>query len=352
MPAQSLETPDCSAMNLSTLPPTMSPIVLLPPPPPSPLQQHNPPYRYPSPVLLGQPHRLSEGETSYPRPGSFCSPMSGSGLEPGEPSWRTPVMMAASPSSASSVIANSYDSFSDFESLIPPPYESGPSPAASSHGPVAPSSPDPQGIAKLIHSPSPFPSLPDGSFDCQPLGSARQDRLRPHTPGLFPNEEIPRRRPSRPIQTALVSDQASYFAGPTEFLNDSRQLPWLGRFASGPHGESISEETMSLIYGSKSRSDRPRKAPRRLTTKEDANFQCEVKGCGKLFSRSYNFKAHMETHDEKREYPFPCLEKGCTKKFVRKTDLHRHHQSVHTKERHHKCDYCGRLFARKDTLRR
>jgi hypothetical protein len=97
---------------------------------------------------------------------------------------------------------------------------------------------------------------------------------------------------------------------------------------------------------------RPRRPPRRLTTKEEANFQCEVKGCGKLFSRSYNFKAHMETHDDKREYPFPCTMGDCNKKFVRKTDLQRHHQSVHMKERNHKCDFCGRLFARKDTLRR
>ncbi|KAJ9149802.1 hypothetical protein NKR23_g3957 [Pleurostoma richardsiae] len=89
-----------------------------------------------------------------------------------------------------------------------------------------------------------------------------------------------------------------------------------------------------------------------MTTKEEANFQCEVRGCGKLFSRSYNFKAHMETHDEGREYPFPCPLGDCNRKFVRKTDLQRHHQSVHMKERNHKCDYCGRLFARKDTLRR
>jgi uncharacterized Zn-finger protein len=97
---------------------------------------------------------------------------------------------------------------------------------------------------------------------------------------------------------------------------------------------------------------RPKRAPRRLTTKEEANFQCEIKGCGKLFSRSYNFKAHMETHDEKREYPFPCNVLDCSKKFVRKTDLQRHHQSVHLKERTHKCDFCTRMFARKDTLRR
>lgn len=92
--------------------------------------------------------------------------------------------------------------------------------------------------------------------------------------------------------------------------------------------------------------------PRRHTTKEEANYQCNVKGCGKFFSRNYNYKSHMETHDEKREYPFPCQEPDCTKKFVRRTDLQRHHQSVHAKERAHKCDYCGRTFARKDTRRR
>ncbi|PBP25751.1 putative Transcriptional regulator prz1 [Diplocarpon rosae] len=91
---------------------------------------------------------------------------------------------------------------------------------------------------------------------------------------------------------------------------------------------------------------------RKLTTKEDANFQCNIKGCGKLFGRSYNYKAHMETHDAGREYPFPCSTQDCNKKFVRKTDLQRHHQSVHMKERNHRCDYCGRFFARKDTLRR
>ncbi|EWZ78578.1 hypothetical protein FOWG_17185 [Fusarium oxysporum f. sp. lycopersici MN25] len=65
-------------------------------------------------------------------------------------------------------------------------------------------------------------------------------------------------------------------------------------------------------------------------------------------NRSYNYKSHLEIHDEKREYPFPCTVDGCTKK----TDLQRHHQSVHMKERNHKCDYCGLLIARKGTLRR
>lgn len=117
---------------------------------------------------------------------------------------------------------------------------------------------------------------------------------------------------------------------------------------SPPSSTSLQQQDARRPYGA----TRPRRAPRRLTTREEANFQCEVKGCGKLFSRSYNYKAHLETHDEKREYPFPCTIGECAKKFVRKTDLQRHHQSVHLKEKCHQCDYCSRSFARKDTLRR
>jgi hypothetical protein len=94
------------------------------------------------------------------------------------------------------------------------------------------------------------------------------------------------------------------------------------------------------------------KFKRKTTAAEDANFKCKVPGCGKFFNRSYNYRAHMETHDSGRVYPFPCPIEGCTKKFVRKTDLNRHHQSVHMKDRSHQCEYCNRFFSRKDTLRR
>ncbi|KAK4185194.1 hypothetical protein QBC35DRAFT_390015 [Podospora australis] len=100
------------------------------------------------------------------------------------------------------------------------------------------------------------------------------------------------------------------------------------------------------------RAQTPRRASRRLTTKEEASFVCEVEGCFKMFSRSHHFEAHMKTHDEKRDYPFPCTIADCNKKFVCRTDLQRHHQAAHMKERLHRCDYCARLFARKDTLRR
>ncbi|KAG7403547.1 Cell wall transcription factor ACE2 [Fusarium oxysporum f. sp. rapae] len=100
------------------------------------------------------------------------------------------------------------------------------------------------------------------------------------------------------------------------------------------------------------KTNKAKRPTRKHISKEEANFQCEVIGCGKFFTRRYNCKLHVETHDEKREYPFTCTVDGCTKKFVRKTDLQRHHESVHMKQHTHKCDYCGSLFTRKDSKKR
>ncbi|KAI1178154.1 hypothetical protein F4777DRAFT_127706 [Nemania sp. FL0916] len=169
--------------------------------------------------------------------------------------------------------------------------------------------------------------------------------------------------PSPRSNHALMVEPGSYGsqAGSSGYLSDAPSGSWMKadypQMGADPCYAGPSSSASSLISDrqqqSSSRSSRGPKRPiRKLTSKEDANFQCEVEGCGKLFSRSYNYKAHMETHDKKREYPFSCTYEDCSKKFVRKTDLQRHHQSVHMKEKNHKCDYCGRLFARKDTLRR
>lgn len=71
----------------------------------------------------------------------------------------------------------------------------------------------------------------------------------------------------------------------------------------------------------------PRQRVRRTpTTRDNANFSCEV--CGKLFQRSYNHKTHLATHDPERPRPNHCQYKGCDREFVRKTDLLRHESSV------------------------
>jgi len=69
--------------------------------------------------------------------------------------------------------------------------------------------------------------------------------------------------------------------------------------------------------------DRPKRG---FTSRETANCACDQ--CGKLFQRSYNLKAHMETHDPHRNHPHVCDYIDCDKRFVRRTDLVRHEQSV------------------------
>ncbi|TVY47345.1 Transcription factor [Lachnellula occidentalis] len=172
-------------------------------------------------------------------------------------------------------------------------------------------------ISHLVTSTSPYPGSLDATF--------YQDQ---HSPMGWPKIEY-----SGPQDLPSIS---SLPIPPYDRRSESRE-----RSGSGSQGARRGPSTIART-----------RQPRKLTTKEDANFQCHVKGCGKLFGRSYNFKAHMETHDTSREYPFPCPLKDCNKKFVRKTDLQRHHQSVHMKQRNHRCDYCSRYFARKDTLRR
>jgi hypothetical protein len=111
------------------------------------------------------------------------------------------------------------------------------------------------------------------------------------------------------------------------------------------------ERDSSSLQARRSLTGIPRtKTPQRLTAKEDANFQCHVEGCGTLFSRSYDFKAHLEMHDETHEHPFPCGVKDCDKKFDRQTDLERH-QTVHKVQRN-RCEHCSQAFAKEETLKR
>jgi hypothetical protein len=79
-------------------------------------------------------------------------------------------------------------------------------------------------------------------------------------------------------------------------------------------------------YTQPSPSSSEQRGKRHKTTPEEANHECPI--CGKLFGRTYNFKAHMETHDPSRNIPNECQVEDCGKRFVRKTDLKRHQESV------------------------
>jgi uncharacterized Zn-finger protein len=83
--------------------------------------------------------------------------------------------------------------------------------------------------------------------------------------------------------------------------------------------------------------------------KQDANFKCPVPGCGSTFTRSFNLKGHLRSHNE--EKPFLCKWPGCNKGFARQHDCKRHEQ-LHSNYRPFICEGCTKPFARMDALNR
>ncbi|KII85061.1 hypothetical protein PLICRDRAFT_116803 [Plicaturopsis crispa FD-325 SS-3] len=83
--------------------------------------------------------------------------------------------------------------------------------------------------------------------------------------------------------------------------------------------------------------------------KQEANFQCPIPGCKSTFTRSFNLKGHLRSHNE--EKPFQCKWPGCGKGFARQHDCKRHEQ-LHSNFRPFLCDGCQKTFARMDALNR
>jgi len=262
---------------------------------------------------------------------------------------------SSAPAAMPSILSHEYDPFGGYESSLPAPYGHHDVYAAHhSHEASIAGTPPP---GQAAHARSPVPptsrtplSYASGASVSNPM--TPRVKLETPTSEYSAGVEVSHYPSPRSVNAPYPVDPAAYPAPTSGYLHDGPSSSWAQPVEPDQYYTGPSSQPPSLMHDRPFRVTRQRRAPRRLTTKEEANFQCEVKGCGKLFSRSYNFKAHMETHDEKREYPFPCQVSDCNKKFVRKTDLQRHHQSVHMKERNHRCDYCGRQFARKDTLRR
>ncbi|KAH8976885.1 hypothetical protein EDB86DRAFT_2819716 [Lactarius hatsudake] len=81
----------------------------------------------------------------------------------------------------------------------------------------------------------------------------------------------------------------------------------------------------------------------------DANFVCPIPGCGATFTRHFNLKGHLRSHND--EKPFQCKWPGCGKGFQRQHDCKRHEQ-LHSNHRPFICEGCRKPFARLDALDR
>jgi hypothetical protein len=339
---------------------------------------------YPSPILLDQHYKIASSYGSEQQC-SMAQPMEPDHALPsvetmasGE--WASPTMIHSGPASASgpmpAIMSSDYETFGSYASPMQTSYTHHDVYASHHHH------------HHQHHHHTPQPTSPNNRSDAARSPHYASPRQQQATYGFGPSHDAstpspmaPRARmveshgpypgaePSpyassspRSIQTSYVPETGLYHQStympepPTAASWPKPEYEPDTFYPGGPAAAQMQQAGVTTLQDArrvfKLAARHNRRPPRRLTTREEANFQCEVKGCGKLFSRSYNYKAHMLTHDEKREYPFPCPIDGCNKKFVRKTDLQRHNQSVHMKERNHKCDYCGRLFARKDTLRR
>jgi hypothetical protein len=280
-----------------------------------------------------------------------------------QPAWTSsdtmvPVTSSAAPSSLPNILSAEYDPFANYELCINGPYDPHANIATSSHShPPSTTS----ALSRTSSSASLMSRMPVPMHERAPVVYSNSQvplsaRVRSETPGAYsPNYTASNYSPTPSLPAVYASDATGFPMAQQQHGSGEPMYTWPKHEYDGSQLYPVpSSETASMPHDPRRQStSMNRKRPtRKHTTREEANFQCEVKGCGKFFSRSYNFKSHMETHDVKREYPFPCTVSDCDKKFVRKTDLQRHHQSVHTKERNHRCDYCGRHFARKDTLRR
>jgi hypothetical protein len=135
-----------------------------------------------------------------------------------------------------------------------------------------------------------------------------------------------------------------------------------GQLHGGSNGRSGGvERTLSVQNGSTTTTATPIVVSRpNVTTgrtanashkrrKQEATFSCPVPNCGSTFTRSFNLKGHLRSHNE--EKPFQCHWPGCGKGFARQHDCKRHEQ-LHTNYRPYTCEGCSKPFARMDALNR
>ncbi|KNC99542.1 uncharacterized protein SPPG_04932 [Spizellomyces punctatus DAOM BR117] len=132
---------------------------------------------------------------------------------------------------------------------------------------------------------------------------------------------------------------------PTQLLHDAAMAAAAAASDAAKHNENNNLHSPNSPNHGSNQSDPAMAALQNVTPGKDGKFICEM--CDRSFSRMYNLKSHIRTHQNHR--PYIC--NTCDLRFTRNHDLNRH-LKTHSKEKPHICDCCGRKFARRDALRR
>ncbi|KAI8824338.1 uncharacterized protein EV422DRAFT_519807 [Fimicolochytrium jonesii] len=172
-----------------------------------------------------------------------------------------------------------------------------------------------------------YPQLAAATTTMDPFASLLTRALQPMAPGVpqFPYSLSP-----QALQEAVLAAAAAAAVA----TGDS------SRVADG----SVRSSQGSVSPTSGKHSDFSLRADQVVPGK-DGRYPCTH--CERSFSRHYNLKSHLRTHENHR--PFECT--VCDLRFTRNHDLNRH-MKTHSRERPHVCSGCGRKFARRDALRR
>ncbi|KAG8212955.1 hypothetical protein J3R82DRAFT_11321 [Butyriboletus roseoflavus] len=144
--------------------------------------------------------------------------------------------------------------------------------------------------------------------------------------------------------------------GKWRVLSSNHPSPYPRRLASvrhdSPPNSALTDQQLSMPRSALSKqtvtSERTAGASHRRR-KQDANFLCPMPGRGSTFTRSFNLKGHMRSHD--KDWPFQCKWPGCGRGFVRQHSC-RYHEQFHCKSRPFTCEGCNKIFPRIGALNR
>jgi hypothetical protein len=89
----------------------------------------------------------------------------------------------------------------------------------------------------------------------------------------------------------------------------------------------------------------------KLIIDNGTRFKCYIDGCVGVLSRRQGFKARIAARYRTTQADSSSC-KDCGRIFTRKANEEIHRRTVYMREKNHRCVFCLRFFARKDSLRR